>query len=295
MQITSFEEFKNWAAENIKSYLPDSYSEAVVEMRRVEKPGAPYTGLTVMKKGQTAAANVNLEMMYEMYTGGAPAEEIMEGMAKIAMMKLPVWGDFSLQSYENVKKRICIRLLSLSSNLRLAERVPHRIIEDMILTYIVINGYEKNDIWSSMIDNSIAEDWGVSEDSLYENALKNSSVLFPPRLALLTDIVGMEPEEGPGLMVLTNKGGFYGASAVLYPGVLEMASEEMGGDYYIIPSSVNELILVPACRVDDPKQLLKIHSMVSRQTAPAERLSERILFWDSKTCTFKNAVPDMLS
>ena len=80
MQITSFEEFKNWAAENIKSYLPDSYSEAGVEMRRVEKPGAPYTGLTVMKKGQTAAANVNLELMYEMYTGGASAEEIMESI-----------------------------------------------------------------------------------------------------------------------------------------------------------------------------------------------------------------------
>ena len=296
MQITSFEEFKNWAAENIKSYLPDSYSEAVVEMRRVEKPGAPYTGLTVMKKGQTAAANVNLELMYEMYTGGASAEEIMEGMAKIAVMKLPVWGDFSLQSYEDVKKRICIRLLSLSSNLRLAERVPHRIIEDMILTYNVISGYTGNDIWTSMIDNSIAESWGITEDDLYNDALRNSSVLFPPRLDLLTDIIGEKPEgEDPGIMVLSNKGGFYGASAVMYPGVLEMASSEMGGDFYIIPSSINEMILVPTRMVDDPARLLLTHRFASSNTAPAERLSERIFFYDCKAKQMRDAVPEMPS
>ena len=277
--------FKSWAAGNILSHLPAGYKNAKVELHRIERPGAPYTGLTVLKEGQTDAAVVDLEKMYELYRTGISEEELLAGMARIAVMTLPVQGEFCLRSYEDAKKRVCMRLMNLDANTGLLAKVPHRIIEDMALTYHVITGMREGDIWSAIITNGIAEDWGVSEDELHSSALMNSPLLFPARLDRMSSMIGCDTEAagGPELMVLSNSGGFYGASAVLYPGVLEMAEEEIGEEFYIIPSSVNEMILVPGTLVDDPVQLLRTHRFVSSQTEPADRLSACIFRFDPQS------------
>ncbi len=299
MERMDFNTFKSWAAENIIAHMPSEYEGAKVQVHKVDKPGAPYTGLMVIKKGQTVVPNVNLEMMYEMYSDGAPAKKIMEDMAEIAAMEppVPIKPAFYLDDYEAVKDRICLRLINLEANAELLKNVPHRVIEDMALTYIVVMDTGGDDLWSSMVTNEIAAEWGASEDGLCSDALKNSAILFPPRLDTMNSLMGKEPEEGgePGLMVLSCKGGFFGACAILYPGVLNMAYEEIGEDLYIIPSSVNEVILVPKALVDDPVRLLLTHRFVSSQTAPAERLSSRIFFYDHNTRRFKNAVPEAVS
>ena len=43
----------------------------------------------------------------------------------------------------------------------------------------------------------------------------------------------------------------YGACSILYPGMLEQLAERIGGDYYMIPSSVHEFLLVPREREQD--------------------------------------------
>ena len=259
--------FKSWAAGNILSHLPAGYKNAKVELHRIERPGAPYTGLTVLKEGQTDAAVVDLEKMYELYRTGISEEELLAGMARIAVMTLPVQGEFCLRSYEDAKKRVCMRLMNLDANTGLLAKVPHRIIEDMALTYHVITGMREGDIWSTIITNGIAEDWGVSEDELHSSALMNSPLLFPARLDRMSSMIGCDTEAagGPELMVL------------------EMAEEEIGEEFYIIPSSVNEMILVPGTLVDDPVQLLRTHRFVSSQTEPADRLSACIFRFDPQS------------
>ena len=47
------------------------------------------------------------------------------------------------------------------------------------------------------------------------------------------------------MYVLTNSTGSLGASALFYPDVKEKAAELLGSDFYILPSSCHEVILVP--------------------------------------------------
>ena len=47
------------------------------------------------------------------------------------------------------------------------------------------------------------------------------------------------------MMILTNSRKTYGACCILYPKVLEQLAERVDGDYYLIPSSVHEFILLP--------------------------------------------------
>ncbi len=45
-------------------------------------------------------------------------------------------------------------------------------------------------------------------------------------------------------MVLSNKKGLYGAAALFYPGILRNIAEKKGSGLFIIPSSINEVIII---------------------------------------------------
>ena len=47
---------------------------------------------------------------------------------------------------------------------------------------------------------------------------------------------------------------FWGAAALFYPGVMDRL-REMLGDFYVIPSSVHELLLLPITADADPKNI----------------------------------------
>lgn len=60
--------------------------------------------------------------------------------------------------------------------------------------------------------------------------------------------IGQQLQEGSGLepmWVLGNDAWLFGASSLLFPGVLWQASEKFGKDFYILPSSIHEVILLP--------------------------------------------------
>lgn len=46
-------------------------------------------------------------------------------------------------------------------------------------------------------------------------------------------------------VVLTNQHQFYGASTILYDGVLEQVAKTLRDDLFVIPTSINEVLLVP--------------------------------------------------
>lgn len=92
---------------------------------------------------------------------------------------------------------------------------------------------------------------GLDEDTLFAKALENTQRMFPPVItplhealtALDPSIEGAEPVDV--LCVTNTESAFYGAAALLYPGVIEELTERMGGGFYIIPSSVHEVLIVP--------------------------------------------------
>ena len=84
------------------------------------------------------------------------------------------------------------------------------------------------------------------------------------------------------MMILTNSRKTYGACSILYPGMLEQLAERIGGDYYMIPSSVHEFLLVPAEREQDREELKKMIAEVNRTELPPEEvLSDHLYLYCS--------------
>ncbi|MCM1412612.1 MAG: DUF5688 family protein [Lachnospiraceae bacterium] len=137
------------------------------------------------------------------------------------------------------------------------------------------------------------EAWGVDTQELLQRAQANTIKLFPWECARMGDILArMDGQDGDALgldefsqevpmRVLSNSRRLYGASCMLYPGVLSGIAAEEGSNLYVIPCSLHELILLP----DDgevPIDTLKamVYEVNRTCVVPEEVLSDSLYYYD---------------
>ena len=94
-----------------------------------------------------------------------------------------------------------------------------------------------------------------------------------------------EDEKQDVMYVLTNSLRNYGAACLFYPHVLEMVGEMLKEDYYVLPSSVHEVIIVPESKALDADEMSEMVVEINEtQVEPEEVLSDHAYFYqrDSK-------------
>ena len=96
-------------------------------------------------------------------------------------------------------------------------------------------------------------------------------------------VAEMLPEAPEPIYVISNSEKLFGASALLSPDVLEKAHETLGEDYFVILSSLHEVLAVPAS-LADPADLRHICREVNAtQLQEKDLLGDSILFYNSAT------------
>ncbi len=195
------------------------------------------------------------------------------------------WTDLTVQksfciseklSYQNARKRICIRAVNRGHNRNELERLPFVAWEDLAIVFFFDTGGEK----AIPITAEDLERWGIDRYELYRNALVQSRQIHPPLFATMREVLGIpegEWKEEITLYVLTCRKPFYGSAAMFYPGMMAYLSERIGGDLYVIPCSVHELILVKKQEIEDPEGLRGIIRSVNREELlPGDVLSDSL-------------------
>lgn len=135
--------------------------------------------------------------------------------------------------------------------------------------------------------NGIADKLGLTGEQAFELAKETSlgELRINSMKNLFGDIVG---ENDMDIFVLsTNDRGIRGASALTLPGIKERLSEKAGGSYYVIPSSIHEVLILPSDSRKGPGDenvLVGIVKMLNRNrdiVGEGEVLSNNILFYDN--------------
>ena len=81
------------------------------------------------------------------------------------------------------------------------------------------------------------------------------------------------------MLVVTNRSGLYGAYALLDDGVLR----ERGEKFYILPSSIHELIVIPIQNTESVSNLRELVKAVNSSNVPLEEwLSENVYVFDGE-------------
>ena len=95
------------------------------------------------------------------------------------------------------------------------------------------------------------------------------------------------PPAGSGckscMYVLGNERKLFGAAVMLYDGLLEKMSEIIGGDFYLLPSSLHELILIPDEGREKGGDLWKMVCEINEtQVEPEDVLTDSVYYYSGK-------------
>lgn len=164
------------------------------------------------------------------------------------------------------------KVLSAERNAGMLENTPYRMICDLAEVVIVEVGEDK----FFTVTNQIVEWSGIDVDELFEAARKNTAdgVIFNSLGGVLGNM-GVDAGNDDTLYLLTTRGFVYGAAVIGCKDVLEKCKDDIG-DFYIIPSSVHEVLLL---RKGDasPEDVVKVIGEVNQTVVSDEDfLSDRL-------------------
>ena len=126
---------------------------------------------------------------------------------------------------------------------------------------------------SAIISSAMAEEMGLSEEELYLLAMKNTP-----------EIMGLEIRRNEGLpFMVTNKQCITGATTILYPGVLAELAEELEHDLYILPSSLQEVFIVPDIGQDVKQMNDFIKNANETVVGKEEILADHVYYYHRET------------
>lgn len=153
---------------------------------------------------------------------------------------------------------------------RLKEEIPGT---DLSIIYAI--DLQADGISAEIKVPSARYDW-VTE--MKEAAKENTEKLRPLNIFKLEDMVGLK-DDGTNILVVTTATCIHGAAAILYPGIDEEIRSHEGFEkgYFIIPSSIHEVLVIAKEIVSDANELKEIVLDVNQNyVAPDEVLSNNI-------------------
>ena len=298
--MRDFEGFCKDVERNIGEYLPQDLNVDDIRIQTVEKPNlGKRTALSVRLEDQVAAPLIYMDRFYDMYQAGMPEGEVMSRIADEtagALKDIPIIPDYMnrIDSWDAVKDHLIIDAMGVSQNRDRLPDIPHRISGDIACVCRIDAG----GTGTILVSSSLSARWNVPENEMFETAISNSMKVRPAELSSMEDLLAELREDEPSgetwnpedpdqfLGVITTKDRVKGACTIFYPDVQEKLAElsERVGDLYIIPSSVHELLAVPArngAREEDLNQM--IHEVNETCVDPVDRLSEFVHKFDSRT------------
>lgn len=241
----SINKFAQIVMDKVQKELGEGYE---VTLRTIPKNnGVTLTGLIIAADGQNVSPTIYMDSFKHAYDAGMPISNIVKGVLEIYGKDTPrenVDMEF-FKDFEKVKGRICYRLINREQNEELLTRIPHMEFLDLaVCFYYAYQGRELGE-GSILIFNNHMEMWGTSVDALYELAKQNTPVLFPWECENMKDVLCAYMQEGDDSMkILGNRSHTYGAAVILYSGLLEEIARKNNRNFYILPSSIHEVILL---------------------------------------------------
>ena len=189
------------------------------------------------------------------------------------------------------KKSLFVKLVNTERNESLVEKCISKKFLDLSAVVRVILKMDKEGMASMALSKGDAEILGMTEEEIYAVALANTLRLFPPKLMNLGRYVEMRigaelplGEDEVTTYILTNQKEVDGAIYFMSPEVVGAIAEALEDDLYILPSSVNEVLLVRASELEDGVDKLKEMVRDANETVVAEKdiLSYNVYHYDKE-------------
>ncbi|MBE6034573.1 MAG: hypothetical protein E7222_07705 [Clostridiales bacterium] len=295
MKSLNMESFKNQLISEVSKLMGDGFN---VQLKNIKKNnGLTLEALNIVEKGSNMGPLFYLNGYEEKYKDRTVEEIAKDIIGKYMESKNISFTLESFMEFKNVKDMITFKLINAEMNKELLENVPHSNYLDLALVYQLQLDIKDDATPTILVNNTLLESWKISKDKLHEYAGINTSKLLPYEIQSVETLIGqmmgileedvqtLKNEESSNVMyVLTNKKKINGAACLLYDGVLKNFAEKYNCDFYMLPSSTHEVLLVPDNNLVNSLELqAMVKEVNATQVAPDEVLSNNVYYYSRKT------------
>lgn len=253
---------------------------------------------------------VHIEEMYADYQDGITVEKI-GSQVKEDIMKMKASGLLektkALNSYQTVKKDLFIRLLNKEQHQKELKTAVYKEIGDIAAVLYMKLGDRDNHTTSMKIRKGHLEEWNITQQDAWEDAVKNTFCMAPPRIYIWEKLLFNPYYKGEDFMgdeiywlnqkraiiglclsitVRTN-----GAVAVFLPGVAERLADLLNDSFYIVFTSIHEAMVHPVKCMDPEVLLQKVRETIEEATPKEYFLTENLYIYNRDQRKFAQYTP----
>lgn len=274
--------------------LADLNVENIRLVKNYKNNGVRLTGLSIKLVGKSIAPCIYIDNYIDsILKEGSKMDiyDIIDPIAKSIRKACKRLDDNDLFSIDeaSAKENIILRMINYEKNKELLKDAIYYKFNDLAVTLrweVNIAG-EEGDF---LVTKKMGAPWNLKQKELFNIARENTFKKYKPVIRRLNDVLsdlmlgtseGSLCDDNPALYI-SNCGGAFGAVAMLNSETLEEVAKIFDSDYYIIPSSVNEIIAVPVFAVDDTEQVKWLIKRVNQETvSKTDFLSDSLYFYHS--------------
>lgn len=245
-------------------------------------------GLCIAEKDSSIAPTIYLNGYYRQYEEGRTVPEILDAMQetyeknrKEINFDPSFYADFTC-----VQPHLMCRVINRQKNEERLKQVPWRPF--LNLAIVVCCHFEDEVIGngSILVYQNHLNGWGITEEELFRIARENTLRIQPEEFVSMNTILkkhhvefGEDSEPQP-MFVLTNRGNYFGAVCMIFDSVLSEIGETLQDDFWVLPSSIHECVIVPAQVQTNGTELETLVQEINRKEVQAEEfLSDEIYFY----------------
>lgn len=270
--------------------------------------GTVFAGISIREEGVNISPTIYLEQLYEAFSNGMEFDKVLEEIVTIYEENKPSQEmDFScFMNYDRIRDRIVYKLIHYEKNKELLQDTPYMKYLDLALVFYCLFSQSDEVSSSILIRKEHLKMWNVSKEDLLRAAAMNTPRMLKAEVIPIEELLireyekmiedgnqSLELEEGIRMLkesirngdtkmyVLSNSKRIQGACCVLYKGVLKNLADKLDQNLFILPSSIHEVILVPAGEEKDSyvfSQMVEEINMT--QVKNEEVLSNQVYYYD---------------
>lgn len=268
----------------------------------VKNNGKVKQGVMIKTPGINISPTIYLEEFYQRFQKGETISEILNDLLTFyeSVKCEKSWDTNAVERYEEVRDKIVFKVIHTKKNEELLETTPHIRLLDLSIVFYVLLEAKEEAVSSILIGREHLAVWKIKEAELFPLACENLKTLLPAQMLSMQSVIrelfysgektaenllnGSEILTQDFMYVITNPIRCFGAACIAYPGLLDKIAGLLKESYYILPSSIHEVILVPESRGILQNELNKMIVDVNTvQVKEEERLGDHAYFYNKDT------------
>ena len=237
--------------------------------------GTRRTGILFKQEDSNLAPTIYLEEFYQKYLKGQQVPDLADSICSIYQeIRVKKTCDCqNLFDFNHVKEHIVYKLIRRDANEELLKKIPYEPFLDLAVVYYIQIDNTRFGSAAIQIRNEHLRYWRVEKEEIRRLAEKNTPRIYPVQIRQIVRF----------MYVATNEQCSLGGAVMRYPDFREKVRGMIRGDFYILPSSIHEVILVPESFGLEPERMQEMVKEINQTgVAPEEVLSDSVYYFDGE-------------